>query len=157
LNKDGETNEEWIVNQKTEQKAQKFPYLKNLIPISQSKDKQQWQPALQSHPSTKQEVEIEVMNTRFFTFWFSKTARRVRARTPTARRLLIFWRKERAKESKQHLPSTTGAENSSFSLMRSKDSEEDVETRALKTGANASYAARQISAPALYEAFKSIW
>lgn len=55
------------------------------------------------------------------------------------------------------MPSTTGAENSSFSLMRSKDSEEDVETRALKTGANASYAARQISAPALYEAFKSIW
>lgn len=87
------------------------------------------------------------------TFQFIRTARRVLAKTPMVRKLLMFWRKERTKESNRGLPSTLGSRNLSFSLMVSKSWGENTDTSALRTGANPSYAARQISAPVCFGAY----
>ena len=90
------------------------------------------------------------------TFQFIKIARRDRTINSTAMRLLMFWRKERTKESNRGLPSAFGDEGSWFSIMRSKAKEENAETTAFRTWANASYAASQISAAVYSDQFKSI-
>lgn len=66
----------------------------------------------------------------------------------------MFWRNERAKESNRGVPSTLGSRTLSFSLMVSKIWGEKTDTSALRTGANASHAARQISAPVCFGAYR---
>lgn len=80
------------------------------------------------------------------TFQFNKTARRVRAKLPTATMLLMFWSKVLSKESKTDLPSASNGVNSSFSVTWSNDNRENMDTNPSKAPASASYAARQISA-----------
>lgn len=64
----------------------------------------------------------------------------------------MFWRKERIKESNRGFPSDRN--RFPLFLTRSNDLGENIDTSAVRAGANASYAARLISAPVCFEAHR---
>lgn len=98
--------------------------------------------------SNSKEIKNKQLNKGFITFQFSKIARRVRAKTPAARRALMFQRKAWTHESNKGLPSTADSINLSFFLKKHKAW---GQTNAFRTEANASYAARQTSAPVWFQ------
>lgn len=103
--------------------------------------------------SKSKDIENKQSKKSFITFKFSNIARRVRAKTPAARRALILCRKARTHDSNKGLPSTANSINLSFFLKKLKAW---GETRAFRTDANASYTARQISAPVWFEKIHSV-
>lgn len=65
----------------------------------------------------------------------------------------MFWRKERTKESNRGFP-TDDNNKLSYFLTRSKAWGEKTDASAVRAGANASYAARHISAPVCFGAYR---